>query len=110
MPRSLGINAYHYIRHSDKEEQIKNTNARLMNKTKPQSFDVLSLDLFETLLVRPFVKPVDAFIHLEKKRNIIGFAIKRNKAEVAAKKKATNEKCTLDEIYLEMEDSLQFMK
>ena len=81
-----------------------------MNKTKPQSFDILSLDLFETLLVRPFVKPVDAFIHLDKKRNLTGFAIKRNKAEVAAKKKATNEKCTLDEIYLEMEDSLQFMK
>ena len=56
------------------------------------------------------MKPIDVFIHLEKKRNLTGFAIKRNKAEVAAKKKATNEKCTLDEIYMEMEDSLKFMK
>ena len=70
------------------------------------NFNILSLDLFDTTLTRPFAKPVDFFIMLEKNNNIAGFAIKRNKAEVAAKKKATNEKCTLDEIYLKMEDSL----
>lgn len=61
---------------------------------------VISFDIFDTLLVRPYVKPSDLFYHLERIENSIGFADARKKAEYKARKCHPTEKdITIDMIY-----------
>jgi predicted HAD superfamily hydrolase len=70
--------------------------ARIAEKT--EEFDYVSFDVFDTLLIRPFVKPDDLFTYIEKNEKREGFA----KARISAEKNARTEKCpevTLDEIY-----------
>lgn len=43
--------------------------------------DIISFDIFDTLLVRPYVKPTDMFIHIEKLYKAEGFHENRIKAE-----------------------------
>ena len=62
----------------------------------------MSLDLFDTLLVRPYMKVADIFVHLERQYNSQDFSNQRKKAELQAKKKRQSEKCTLEEIYAEI--------
>ncbi|MBP5534335.1 MAG: hypothetical protein J6Y03_02370 [Alphaproteobacteria bacterium] len=78
-----------------------------------KSAKVVSFDIFDTLLLRPFLLPTDAFEVLEKKENLAGFSALRQAAEPKAWKGLVCElkdDVTLDEIYQEMPDEIQFMK
>ena len=71
--------------------------ARLMNE-----FDVISFDIFDTLLLRPFVKPADLFWKLERDEDAEGFAQDRIRAEHRAQaqvRSSGREEATFDEIY-----------
>lgn len=66
-------------------------------------YDVLSFDVFDTLLFRKVRKPVDIFRILEEKNGIFNFASYRVQAEIAARNKKYSEsgtyEVTLEEIY-----------
>lgn len=66
-------------------------------------YDVLSFDVFDTLLFRKVKKPIDIFRALEKKNEVANFASCRVQAEIAARRKKHSElgtyEVTLEEIY-----------
>ncbi len=76
--------------------------------------DIVSFDLFDTLVLRPFIKPQDVFLYLEHSSNIKNFAQNRISAEKKARilnmAKFKKEDCTIDDIYNLMEDNFQFLK
>lgn len=47
--------------------------------------DIISFDIFDTLLLRPYIRPTDLFLHLEYICNKPNFAISRIKAEEYAR-------------------------
>lgn len=64
--------------------------------------DVVSFDIFDTLIVRYCTFPTDVFSYVELKSSLAGFKEDRIKAEVLARKNAEGpevEEVTLDEIY-----------
>ena len=65
--------------------------------------DIISFDVFDTLLIRPYVKPTDLFVHIENKYKAKGFALERIAAEQRARNKYNNkEDITYDNIYEEI--------
>ncbi len=65
-------------------------------------FDVVSFDVFDTLLLRPFTKPTDLFDKLERDFGAKGFSKARARAERNAHRKARASgriEATFDEIY-----------
>lgn len=64
---------------------------------------IVSFDIFDTLLIRPYLRPADLFTHLEKLEKLPSFAKHRRAAETRARKAhADLEDITLDEIYEEL--------
>ncbi|MHC1724270.1 MAG: HAD-IA family hydrolase [Aminipila sp.] len=47
-----------------------------------EDYDVVSFDVFDTLVMRPYSKPTDLFYDIERSRGLVGFAADRIKAEV----------------------------
>lgn len=83
-------------------EQIKN---------KIDSHQVISFDIFDTLLLRPYVKPTDLFAHIEAIFGAKGYTEARIKAETAARHRHRNhEEITFDEIYDEISDTFKALK
>lgn len=79
-------------------------------KTQIDQSDVISFDIFDTLLVRPYVKPSHLFSHLEKIENVKGFGLSRVKAEQSARlKNKTCEEITIAVIYKELEPQFQHL-
>lgn len=73
--------------------------------------EIISFDIFDTLLLRPYVKPTDLFTHLERLENINGFAKARINAEnLARKHHKDKEEITLDEIYIELPEKYKHLK
>lgn len=73
--------------------------------------DIISFDIFDTLLVRPYVKPTDLFLHIEKLYKIKGFYKSRIKAEKLARGKYIDfEEITLNQIYEEIDDKYKVFK
>ena len=66
---------------------------------------VVSFDLFDTLLIRPFVRPTDLFRLMERIHDVPGFADRRIRAERDARE-AVGHRVTLDDIYAQMPDLL----
>lgn len=69
------------------------------------SFDVISFDVFDTLLLRPYVKPTDLFFRIELDAGVKGFAEDRVAGERRAHAKARRAgrvEATFDEIYEEI--------
>ncbi len=69
------------------------------------SFDVISFDIFDTLLLRPFLKPADLFWKLERDEGAKGFAEDRIAGERRAHAKARaagRVEATFQEIYEEI--------
>lgn len=65
--------------------------------------DIISFDIFDTLLIRPYVKPTDMFFHMEELYNCPEFATARIEAEQRARNKYSHkEDITLDDIYEEI--------
>lgn len=75
--------------------------------------DVISFDIFDTLLIRPYVKPTDLFYHIEQNYNCAGYAETRIMAEQKARKTLINKSCediTLDEIYENISKDFEHLK
>ena len=60
---------------------------------------MVSFDIFDTLILRPYACPADLFVHLEKINCCDGFAKNRISAERLAHKNTDAEEVTLNEIY-----------
>lgn len=71
--------------------------------------EVVSFDIFDTLLLRPYAKPVDLFNHLEKLENKPGYAEARREAEISAVNKLGRE-VTLDDIYGEIAEEFKTLE
>ncbi len=65
---------------------------------KIREFDWVSFDVFDTLLLRPYVKPENLFKHMEANENIPGFSKARIIAEKRARTKERPE-VTIKDIY-----------
>lgn len=75
-----------------------------------EKYDVISFDIFDTLLVRPYAKPTDLFLHLEYLYNAEGFHKKRIEAEKIARKNNNYEEVGIDDIYEEITEEFKFLK
>ena len=76
-----------------------------LNKAKRyiDNHEVISFDIFDTLLLRPYLRPTDLFVHLEKISQLPNFAQRRITAERVAREKHNDlEDINLDEIYAEL--------
>lgn len=71
-------------------------------------YDVISFDIFDTLILRPFAKPVDIFMIVGKRLNKIEFTRIRIDAEKRAREMAMikngNTEVTIDDIYTIIEE------
>ena len=79
-------------------------------KQKIDSCKIVSFDIFDTLLCRPYAKPTDLFIHLEKIMNKPGFANARINAEKMAFSLPFEGDVTLDMIYKNMPKQFLLMR
>ena len=85
----------------------------LLEKIKKQinKAKVVSFDIFDTLLVRPYVRPVDLFEHMEKAYERPGFAAERKDAERRTRIRHKElEDITFDMIYDEIDEEFKDMK
>ena len=85
----------------------------LLEKIKKQinKAKVVSFDIFDTLLVRPYIRPVDLFEHMEKAYERPGFAAERKDAERRTRIRHKElEDVTFDMIYDEIDDEFKDMK
>lgn len=74
-----------------------------------KEYDIVSFDVFDTLLLRPYVKPTDMFQQMELHFNRPGFTNERIRAERIARSKEFEE-VKLDEIYYEIGDEFKNLK
>lgn len=73
--------------------------------------EIISFDIFDTLLLRPYARPVDLFKHLEYINRAENFYEERILAEKNARKKYHNqEDITYDQIYEFIPDKFKFLK
>ncbi len=81
-------------------------------KTAIDTADVISFDIFDTLLIRPYVRPWDLFRHLEERESATGFAVARVFADIYAKrwKYRHMEDITLDHLYSLMPQRFEALK
>lgn len=63
-----------------------------------KNYDIVSFDIFDTLLKRNVKEPTDVFSYMEKKYQINGFREKRIEAEKAARKKKNGLEISLEPI------------
>ena len=81
-------------------------------KTLIDSVDVVSFDIFDTLVLRKVKKPSDVFELVEKKYNSISkntinaFKEKRTKAEKNARLNTNSDEISIDDIYIELEKNI----
>jgi len=87
---------------------------KLFLDTVKKSIDkaqVVSFDIFDTLLLRPYIKPTDVFVHMERALERPGFATERVDAERRTRIRHRElEDITLDMIYDEIDDEYRDMK
>ncbi len=68
-----------------------------------QNCKIVSFDIFDTLLIRPYAKPTDVFIHIENVCQVPGFYKHRVEAEQRARMlNPLKEDITLDDIYMQI--------
>lgn len=79
-------------------------------KINLQDYNLISFDIFDTLVKRPYLNPTDLFIHLGKIFNENSFAEKRIKAEKQARMLSKEQDITLDEIYQQLPSRYQIYK
>ena len=72
--------------------------------------NIVSFDIFDTLLIRPFRQPVDLFLYIEKKYKVPGFKERRMRCEEYARSHARNSEVTINQIYNEMGKNWAFLK
>ena len=91
---------------------VKKYNSKKINIYEEiKKHDIISFDIFDTLLIRPYVKPTDLFLHIEKLYKIKGFHKNRILAEKSARGKyIDNEEITLNQIYEEIDEKYKRFK
>ena len=74
-----------------------------------KDYDLISFDIFDTLIFRPFLEPTDLFNLMELEYSLSGFAEKRVEAETEARKKTTkkNYEINIYDIYEELSKYLK---
>ncbi len=72
-----------------------------------KKFDVISFDIFDTAILRPYIKPTDVFSHIERILELRNFAKNRIKAEVKARSHSNKEEIEYKDIYLQMNKKYQ---
>jgi len=73
--------------------------------------EIISFDIFDTLLVRPYKKPTDLFWDLEKREKAVGFAQERIDAEKRTREKYfAKEDITFEQIYEEIALKYQYLQ
>lgn len=74
--------------------------------SKLNKYDVISFDIFDTLIFRPFEKPTDCFYLLEAQNRLLWFPNYRRKAEKCARKKTPKNNGEIDiyDIYEELKN------
>ena len=88
-------------------------NQLLLNtiKDRVKKARVISFDIFDTLLMRPYVAPTDVFAHMEKVYEKKGFENERRDAEHRVRIRHNKlEDITFDMIYEEIDDEFKDMK
>ena len=71
--------------------------SQLIKRIEP--YDVISFDVFDTLLFRGVSKPTDVFIYMEAKYHFYNFSEIRIRAEKIARENANYQEVTLSDIY-----------
>jgi HAD superfamily hydrolase (TIGR01549 family) len=75
-------------------------------------FEIISLDIFDTIILRPYLKPADMFVHIEQILNIKNFSKNRIEAEKKARANSVEGEITLNDIYANIsnayKDAFQF--
>ena len=72
-------------------------------RKKIKQYDVISFDIFDTLLLRPYAQPTDLFKHIEQFSGMSGFCQERIDAEHRVRNSyQIGEEITFDEIYGEI--------
>ena len=79
-------------------------------KKEIDKYDVISFDIFDTLLLRPYATPQNVFQHLEAMYNAIGFSSIREVAEDNLRNYKNIEYADYDEIYSIIPSDFQFLK
>ena len=69
--------------------------------------DIISFDIFDTLIVRPYVKPTDTFLYVERITGLKKFAVKRKLAEREARLKMTEGEISYNDIYKNLSKKYQ---
>ncbi|MCX8711451.1 hypothetical protein J3U57_03535 [Gilliamella sp. B3464] len=84
----------------------------MLDKVKKliDTHEIISFDIFDTLLLRIYAKPTDLFLHMEKLYNILGFFKARIAAETNARAHTSAGEITLDEIYQQLPDYFRTFK
>ncbi len=72
--------------------------------------NIISFDIFDTLILRPYIKPIDLFKHMEVFFGAIGFAENRIKAEISARKTLNKAEITFDDIYNFIDEKYKNLK
>ena len=88
----------------DFDYQSQNIELAINNKK------VISFDIFDTLLIRPFANPTDLFDFLELEYSIEGYKKERILAEKRARKLILEQEITINEIYDNILPKYQHMK
>ena len=71
--------------------------------------EVISFDLFGTLLIRPYIDPKDVFRHIERNEKLPGFCRERVRAERSSRARIGPE-ITYDDIYSEIDKKFRHIK
>ncbi|MBQ7286707.1 MAG: HAD-IA family hydrolase [Candidatus Gastranaerophilales bacterium] len=80
-------------------------------KSKIKKAKVVSFDIFDTLLVRPYIRPIDLFEHMERALDCKGFALERRDAERRTRIRHRElEDITFDMIYDEIDEEFKHLK
>lgn len=76
--------------------------------------NIISFDIFDTALLRPYIKPTHLFLHIEKYLKVNNFASLRCKSEKMARKEMfknfQKEDITIDDIYKNMPSDMRYIK
>ena len=73
-------------------------------------YNIISFDIFDTLLLRPYARPSNVFQHLEEINNSIGFYAVRKIAEDNLRKYKDIKYANYDEIYSVLPSDFRFLK
>lgn len=80
---------------------------KILDKNK---YDIISFDIFDTLLLRPYARPSNVFQHLEEINIAIGFSAVRKIAENNLVEYKDIKYANYDEIYSILPSDFQFLK